>query len=428
MHSTPEEDLYAVAEAMREAMRRGSRSKSKANGKTVTNTTTASPPPSASESSIAPQTSTEPTPPSSSTTSNSRPNSSSNSNGNAPSEADPDDPNPHHAQGRPEEEEGASSSGGGSSTFAFDRDMARYPASMTSSVRDHVYEGGLRYHAYHAGKYAFPNDETEQNRDDMKHTMTLMLCRGAYFYAPVEAMLEEGGEVLDLGTGTGIWAMELGDKYPNTTITGIDLSPIQPTFVPENVHFFVDDFEEEWLDPVDKYDFIHLRHTLHSVQDPKALLDRAIRHLKPGGYFEAQELAIVPQSDDGTLTPETPYALRDYINYIAAGLRILGSDAHAVVRLPEQMRAAGFEDVQRTTHKCPLGAWPRDKRLRFCGLFLRTALMDGLRGLSRRPLTALGWTQLQIEIFLVDVRRAIMEADVHAYINLHVVHGRKPVG
>jgi hypothetical protein len=77
--------------------------------------------------------------------------------------------------------------------------MARYPTSMTSSVRDHVYEGGLRYHAYHAGKYAFPNDEIEQNRDDMKHTMTLMLCRGAYFYAPVEGVLEGGGEVLDLG-------------------------------------------------------------------------------------------------------------------------------------------------------------------------------------------------------------------------------------
>ena len=66
-------------------------------------------------------------------------------------------------------------------------------------MREHVYEGGLRYHAYRAGKYAFPNDEVEQNRDDMKHGMTLMLCRGEYFYAPVGGVLEGGGEVLDLG-------------------------------------------------------------------------------------------------------------------------------------------------------------------------------------------------------------------------------------
>ena len=79
------------------------------------------------------------------------------------------------------------------------RHRSRDPASMTSSVREHVYEGGLRYHAYRAGKYAFPNDEVEQNRDDMKHSMTLMLCRGEYFYAPVGGVLEGGGEVLDLG-------------------------------------------------------------------------------------------------------------------------------------------------------------------------------------------------------------------------------------
>ena len=70
---------------------------------------------------------------------------------------------------------------------------------MTESIREHVFEGGIRYHAYKSGKYAFPNDEIEQNRDDMKHSMCLMLCQGKYFYAPVEEMLERGGEVLDLG-------------------------------------------------------------------------------------------------------------------------------------------------------------------------------------------------------------------------------------
>lgn len=73
----------------------------------------------------------------------------------------------------------------------------------------------------------------------------------------------------------------VGDKYPNTTITGIDLSPIQPNFVPENVHFFVDDFEEEWVDPEDKYDYIHIRHTLHSVRDLPTLLSRVMRYAFP---------------------------------------------------------------------------------------------------------------------------------------------------
>ena len=109
-----------------------------------------------------------------------------------------------------------------------------------------------------------------------------------------------------------------------------------------------------------------------------------------------------------------------------AGMRAMGSDPHAILSLPDAMRAAGFTDVTVTKHKAPVGLWPRDKRLRFCGLFMRTAVMDGLGGVSRRPLMALGWTQLQIEMFLVDVRKAVMDADVHAYLMLHVVHGRKP--
>ncbi|KAK4151525.1 S-adenosyl-L-methionine-dependent methyltransferase [Chaetomidium leptoderma] len=408
MHSTPEEDLYATAEAMRQATW-GKSSKTK--GKAAA---TASLPASASDSSIAEASGNNSnTTPETTSSSNSSSSSSSSSFTNSHPDADADDTSAPAS---------ASASTAAGTPFAFGHDMARYPASMTSSVRDHVYEGGLRYHAYRAGKYAFPNDDVEQNRDDMKHTMTLMLCRGAYFYAPVVEALEEGG------TGTGIWAMELGDKYPNATITGIDLSPIQPTFVPENVHFFVDDFEEEWVDPDNKFDFIHLRHTLHSVQDPQTFLGRVLRHLKPGAFFEAQEFAITPQADDDTLTASTPYALRDYMNYLAAGMRVLGSEAHAIQSLPDAMRAAGFADVHTTTHKCPLGVWPRDKRLRFCGLFMRTSLMDGLRGLSRRPLMALGWTQLQIEMFLVDVRKALMETEVHAYFMLHVVHGRKPVG
>lgn len=71
--------------------------------------------------------------------------------------------------------------------------------SLTDSIRQHIVDGGLRYHAYHSGSYAFPNDETEQYRDDLKHNLCLHLCDGEYFYAPVHEILEKGAKVLDLG-------------------------------------------------------------------------------------------------------------------------------------------------------------------------------------------------------------------------------------
>ena len=71
--------------------------------------------------------------------------------------------------------------------------------SLTDSIRQHIVEGGLRYHAYHAGQYLFPNDETEQYRDELKHNLTIYLCDDEYFFAPIRSVLDGDGEVLDLG-------------------------------------------------------------------------------------------------------------------------------------------------------------------------------------------------------------------------------------
>jgi len=39
---------------------------------------------------------------------------------------------------------------------------------------------------------------------------------------------------MDVGTGTGIWAIDMADRFPNAQVKGIDLSPIQPNWVPPN--------------------------------------------------------------------------------------------------------------------------------------------------------------------------------------------------
>lgn len=69
----------------------------------------------------------------------------------------------------------------------------------------------------------------------------------------------------------------MAEEFPDALITGVDLSPIQPSLVPENVHFFVDDIEDEWVDPENKYDYIHLRFALNTLKDRKALMERAMR-------------------------------------------------------------------------------------------------------------------------------------------------------
>ena len=104
-------------------------------------------------------------------------------------------------------------------------DLAAFDsASITSSVLDYEYENGRRYHGWKAGSYPLPNDEKELDRIDLKHHITLLLCDGNLHLAPIH----RPQRVLDLGTGTGIWAIEMGDASPESEVHGVDLSPVQP--------------------------------------------------------------------------------------------------------------------------------------------------------------------------------------------------------
>jgi hypothetical protein len=78
--------------------------------------------------------------------------------------------------------------------------------SVTSSIYRHSFENGRRFAAYESkyGGYPIPNDDIEQNREDIKHAMMLELTGGKLFYAP----LKNPQKIIDIGTGTGIWAID----------------------------------------------------------------------------------------------------------------------------------------------------------------------------------------------------------------------------
>jgi len=92
----------------------------------------------------------------------------------------------------------------------------------------------------------------------MVHQMLLVLKQGKLFHAPVA----NPRQVLDVGTGTGIWAIDVADHFRSATVTGVDLSPTQPQHVPPNCKFQIDDASKEWTFRKNHFDFIHIRHLL----------------------------------------------------------------------------------------------------------------------------------------------------------------------
>lgn len=54
--------------------------------------------------------------------------------------------------------------------------------------------------------YLLPNDEQENDRLDMVHELCLQVLHRKLYLAPIK----NPQRVIDLGTGTGIWAIDFG--------------------------------------------------------------------------------------------------------------------------------------------------------------------------------------------------------------------------
>jgi len=224
--------------------------------------------------------------------------------------------------------------------------------------------------------------------------------------------------------------------FPNTEITGTDLSPVQPTEVPPNVHFLIDDAtEEEWLWDANDFDFIHIGHMTGAMPSFKRLLRQTFKHLKPGAFLECHELDPKPKCDDNTMPPENPdggfsaFAMHDWFDLNMRSSRDADPPRQFRIahRIEQWMKDIGFVNVEQRVSKIPTNTWPQDKKLRTVGAWSESNWLEALSGWSYKPFLALGWSKPEIEVFLVDVRKSIQDRSVHAYMNFYVVTGRKPL-
>ncbi len=68
---------------------------------------------------------------------------------------------------------------------------------------------------------------------------------------------------------------KVADMYPSAEVLGLDLSPIQPIWVPPNCRFLVDDIEDEWTHG-GGWDLVHLRCISPWLKDQPKLFQHAI--------------------------------------------------------------------------------------------------------------------------------------------------------
>ncbi|KAH6953009.1 S-adenosyl-L-methionine-dependent methyltransferase [Fusarium avenaceum] len=292
------------------------------------------------------------------------------------------------------------------SSYSVSEELASQTSSINSSILNH--------------SIVWPNDEEEQTRMDLVHHIYSLLLDGKLFLAPIGS---PSGRVLDLGTGTGIWAIYFADENPSAEVLGTDLSPIQPGWMPSNCIFEVDDFEADWLYHT-PFDFIHARELQGCISNDDRFFKQALKHLTPGGYFEIQGVAAPFLSDDGTAEKAVNAQL--WLNTLCEGAAKFGKPLDSAPSWKSKMEAAGFVDIHEEVRKIPIGKWPKDPKLKEIGRFQAIQAAQAIESYTPQIFSnVLGWSQEEIQVFVAKAKNEIKDPSVHLYFPVHILWGRR---
>ncbi|KAG6047072.1 hypothetical protein E4U39_000754 [Claviceps sp. Clav50 group G5] len=283
----------------------------------------------------------------------------------------------------------------------------------------HTYERGRCYPVFGDIQYPIPIDEMEQDREDMQHTMMMMLTRDKLFLSPIG---DQPQNIFDIGTGTGTWAIKVGERYPSAIVRGVDIASIQPVMVPPNVSFLVNDCEQEWTE---RYvDLVHFRFMIVMLRDTSKVLGHAFKSLRPGGWIELQEYEATPMCDDGTMPDDD--AVKQLYELVDKSFEKFGLKANLAPQLGTYLEKAGFEDIRCQVMKVPIGPWTKDRTMRIIGQYQKSVIVDGLPFLAGRPFQALEMSDAEIEATIAKARKRLHDPKVHRYLNYYFWYAQKP--
>lgn len=287
---------------------------------------------------------------------------------------------------------------------------------------------------------------------NIQHQLSLLDLHGALLLGPfplssqsINPEHDRSLRVADIGTGTGIWAVEFAQKNPSVHVVGFDLElprAVPDTLWPDNVHFAVQDITDSW--PVSgpaagPFDLIHGRQLLLNLRNPESALRRVWENLRPGGMVEFREscnpmVSEMEDNGDGGDT-HTPLLVEWHRGSVQAAER-LGCDHGYAARLPAELEKAGFVDVEFSDSKIPIGGWTvdggvQDKRTSEMDAVLCEMIRVGVPGMTRDMFPkGLGWSEEKCAEYAAAVVNEFERKDLSMdkiYLLYRNVWARKPI-
>ncbi len=171
--------------------------------------------------------------------------------------------------------------------------------------------------------------------------------------------------------------------------------------------------EEEWTFS-EKFDFVFARQMTGSFTNFETFFAQAFNFLNPGGYLEAIDVTYPIQCDDDSLKKDS--ALNKWSDLSLKASIKLGRPVNSATKYKAQFEAAGFVDVVQTEFRWPINQWPKGKKEKELGGLDEGKFLECVKWRKYFLFyEGLGWTDQEVEAFLVDVRKDIKNPAIHGY-------------
>ena len=196
--------------------------------------------------------------------------------------------------------------------------------------------------------YQLPKDEEEDDRLNFQHH-ALFHAIGNHYVAPIHPPLPL---ILDVGTGTGIWANEMARLFPASTVVGLDLS--DRSFKPpsqDNCLLRAGNVLNGLPFPDQFFSFTHQRLLVAGITAenwPRAIHE-LVRVTRLTGWVELVET--------GSLTDGAGPATAQMQDFLEATSKTMGFDGAIIRHLGEMLKQEGLQNVEVQPIPIPVGTW-----------------------------------------------------------------------
>ncbi|HEU5383360.1 MAG TPA: methyltransferase domain-containing protein [Ktedonobacteraceae bacterium] len=196
--------------------------------------------------------------------------------------------------------------------------------------------------------YLLPKDAQEDERLKFQHH-ALHHAFGNHYLAPLSP---DTRTILDVGSGTGIWVMDMAQQFPDAHILGVDITLTSlPQSLPKTCLFAQADILQGLPFPSCQFDFTHQRLLVGAIPAPRwpEVVRELVRVTRPQGWIELLEV--------GTTVHHAGPATERLLAWVRETSQAQGIEMAIVTQLGNFLKHAGCQAVEEQDIPVPLGAW-----------------------------------------------------------------------